>query len=56
MMNLKKLTSGMVLMAALGGIGGTAGAADYRQNPFTLVYDGAISRNEAGKVNIHPVQ
>jgi len=30
-------------------------AADYRQNPFTLVYDGAITRNEPGKVHIHPV-
>lgn len=25
------------------------------QNPYTLVYDGAITRNEKGKVNIHPV-
>ncbi|WP_246245795.1 alpha/beta hydrolase [Mesorhizobium zhangyense] len=33
----------------------TAIAADYRQNPFTLVYDGAITKNEPGKVNIHPV-
>lgn len=31
-------------------------AADYRQNPFTLVYDGAITRNEQGQVNIHPVK
>jgi uncharacterized protein len=30
--------------------------ADYRQNPFTLVYDGAITKNEPGKVNIHPVK
>lgn len=27
----------------------------YQQNPFTLVYEGAITRNEKGKVNIHPV-
>jgi hypothetical protein len=33
----------------------TAVAADYKQNPFTLVYDGAITKNEPGKVNIHPV-
>ncbi|ACO79393.1 hydrolase of the alpha/beta superfamily protein [Azotobacter vinelandii CA] len=33
----------------------TARAADYRKNPFTLVYDGAITKNEPGKVNIHPV-
>ena len=33
----------------------TAAAADYRKNPFTLVYEGAITKNEPGKVNIHPV-
>jgi len=33
----------------------TAMAVDYRANPFTLVYDGAIKANEPGKVNIHPV-
>lgn len=30
-------------------------AADYRQNPFTLTYDGAITENVDGEVNIHPV-
>jgi len=30
-------------------------AADYKQNPFTLAYEGAITKNEPGKVNIHPV-
>jgi fermentation-respiration switch protein FrsA (DUF1100 family) len=30
-------------------------AADYKQNPFTLTYGGAITKNEPGKVNIHPV-
>ena len=29
--------------------------ADYKQNPFTLVYDGAIANNEPGNVNIAPV-
>jgi fermentation-respiration switch protein FrsA (DUF1100 family) len=33
----------------------TSTAADYKQNPFTLVYDGAVTKNEPGKVNIHPV-
>ena len=30
-------------------------AADYRLNPFALTYDGAITENVKGKVNIHPV-
>ena len=34
---------------------GGAIAADYKQNPFTLVYEGAITKNEEGAVNIHPV-
>ena len=28
----------------------------YEKNPFTLVYGGAITKNEKGKVNIHPVK
>lgn len=27
----------------------------YQQNPYGLVYEGAITENEKGKVNIHPV-
>ncbi|WP_052215884.1 alpha/beta hydrolase [Sphingomonas sp. ERG5] len=33
----------------------TAIAADSKQNPFTLVYGGAITKNEPGQINIHPV-
>ena len=44
------------LMAAIVGFSAAeVGAADYQQNPFTLAYDGAIAKNEPGKVNIHPV-
>ena len=44
------------LMSALVGLSaGEAGAADYKKNPFTLAYDGAITENKPGKVNIHPV-
>lgn len=32
-----------------------AQAEDYRMNPFTLTYRGAITENVVGKVNIHPV-
>ena len=28
----------------------------HQQNPYTLVYAGAITKNEKGKVNIHPVK
>ncbi|MVV49907.1 alpha/beta hydrolase [Pseudomonas sp. PB120] len=43
-------------MAAMIGMSGAeAEAADYKQNPFTLTYGGALTRNEPGKVNIHPV-
>ena len=34
---------------------GAAMAADYKQNPLTLVYAGAITENIKGGVNIHPV-
>ena len=27
-----------------------------KENPYTLVYEGAITKNEEGKVNIHPVK
>ena len=30
-------------------------AADYKLNPFTLTYEGAITENVKGKVNIHPI-
>ncbi len=30
-------------------------AADYRENPYSLTYVGAITENVDGKVNIHPV-
>ncbi|CAM3836771.1 hypothetical protein CCOS865_02486 [Pseudomonas reidholzensis] len=42
------------LMAAMVGMAG-AEAADYRHNPYTLTYDGALTNNAPGKVNIHPV-
>ncbi|WP_129782394.1 alpha/beta hydrolase [Peristeroidobacter soli] len=44
-----------VVAALLAITAGQAGAADYKKNPFTLVYDGAIVENVSGHVNIHPV-
>jgi hypothetical protein len=44
------------LLAAIISISaGAAIAADYKLNPFTLTYDGAITENVKGKVNINPV-
>ena len=53
-------TSALVLSVATIGVPAmttTAAAAtfDYKKNPFTLVYENAITKNEPGKVNIHPV-
>ncbi len=56
-MRLMKRTAiqATVLAAMLSGSAGEANAEDYRKNPFTLTYAGAIAKNEPGKVNIHPV-
>jgi fermentation-respiration switch protein FrsA (DUF1100 family) len=53
MSSLKTLS---LLLAAMICISqGVAMAADYKLNPFTLVYEGAITENGKDKVNIHPV-
>jgi fermentation-respiration switch protein FrsA (DUF1100 family) len=54
---MKQTVLKATLMAAMVGLsGGEAAAADYKKNPFTLTYEGAIAKNEPGKVNIHPVK
>ena len=50
-MNKRKLF--LLSFMILGGV--MTMGANYRENPFTLVYDGAITENIKGKVNIHPV-
>ena len=45
----------LVLSAAIAVSADQAAAADYKKNPFTLVYDGALTHNVPGKVNLHPV-
>lgn len=43
-----------ILLTAITGAT-SVNAADYK-NPFTTAYDGAITENVKGKVNIHPVK
>lgn len=50
---IKKTCLAALITTAL--VVSSAMAADYRQNPFTLAYEGAITQNIAGQVNIHPV-
>lgn len=52
---MKNVVQATLLAMALGLAAGSASAADYRLNPYTLVYEGALTRNIAGEVNIHPV-
>ena len=54
-MKIKPLNAAL-LAATVAISSGVSQAADYKQNPFTLVYDGAITENVPGKVNIHPVK
>lgn len=44
-----------IVLTMICAISGGTMAADYSQNPFTLVYGGAITANTKGEVNIHPV-
>ncbi|MDZ7363603.1 MAG: alpha/beta hydrolase [candidate division KSB1 bacterium] len=54
--SLKEVIFMSILLAVMMSVAaGAAIAADYKKNPFTLAYDGAITENVKGKVNIHPV-
>jgi fermentation-respiration switch protein FrsA (DUF1100 family) len=48
-------TVSLLLAAVISISSGAAMASDYKLNPFTLAYDGAITENVKGKVNINPV-
>ncbi|TYC55053.1 alpha/beta hydrolase [Zoogloea oleivorans] len=50
-----KIIHSLLLAASIGALSGGTMAADYKQNPFTLAYAGAITENVKGKVNIRTV-
>lgn len=56
---MKKLTSIIIAIAtsiaATDAVSAQSTQRRYQHNPFTLVYEGAITENVKGKVNIHPV-
>ena len=50
-----KVIHSVLLAATIGALSGGTLAADYKQNPFTLAYEGAITENVKGRVIIRPV-
>ncbi|MBX3254876.1 MAG: alpha/beta hydrolase [Chitinophagaceae bacterium] len=54
---MKKLASIITIAASIAAteVADAQSAQRAAQNPFSLVYEGAIIKNEKGKVNIHPV-
>jgi uncharacterized protein len=50
------MVTAAIVASIVGFAAAEAGAADYRKNPFTLTYEGAITRNMLGQVNIQPVK
>jgi hypothetical protein len=55
---MKKLTSIIAFAMSIAGtdaVNAQSKQQPNKQNPYTLVYDGAINKNEKGQVNIHPV-
>ena len=53
---MKQTFLNAMVLTALAGFAATVQAADHRQNPFTLAYEGAITENIRGRVNLHPVK
>jgi fermentation-respiration switch protein FrsA (DUF1100 family) len=54
-MKMSILGAALMVAVTINSIGTVALAADYKKNPYTLTYLGAITENVEGKVNIHPV-
>lgn len=51
----QKAIKATALAAMMWALPGESSADDYKKNPFTLAYAGAIKKNEPGKVNIQPI-
>lgn len=51
----RKAIKAAILAVMISAQVGEAGTDDYKMNPFTLTYAGAVTKNEPGKVNIHQV-
>lgn len=52
---MKSLVKTAALLLSANLLSAEVFSADYRQNPFTLTYEGAITENIKGKVNFHAV-
>lgn len=55
MKNITTLTLILVFLLSFQMSDAQSPTLKYQSNPWTLVYEGAINKNEPGKVNIHPV-
>jgi fermentation-respiration switch protein FrsA (DUF1100 family) len=53
--NMRRKISTYILISIFMAISVISSAQNKTANPFSLVYSGAITENEPGKVNIHPV-
>lgn len=57
-LTMKAITSIVAIATSIAGadiVNAQSSEKEHQKNPWTLVYDGAITKNEQGKVNIHPV-
>ncbi|RPD39789.1 alpha/beta hydrolase [Chitinophaga barathri] len=56
MKKLSVILTSALSIAALDAVNAQTKNPAVQKNPYTLVYEGAITQNEKGKVNIHPVK
>lgn len=53
---MKNLLLASVLATAAGASASETPIPNYKKNPFTLTYDGAVTKNETGKIQIYPIK